>query len=469
MQPNQRGGTHRALSVPSGGHPHNSFVPVPVGRFHVARATVLSMVAFRQPGTVLTDRSFTVPLDHTRPDGEQIEVFAREVVAAGRADDDLPWLVFLQGGPGFGAQRPVGREAWLDRALRDYRVLLLDQRGTGRSTPANRLTLAGFAAAEAQADYLAHFRADAIVADAELIRRQLTHGAPWSVLGQSFGGFCTVSYLSFAPGGIRAAFITGGLPGLTATADEVYRLTYARVAAKNRAHYRRYPQDVEQARRVAAKLSRQPAELPGGGLLTVQRFQSLGQVLGSSAGSHQLHYMLENPFAGREFNDDFLHAVQAHLTFAAAPLYALLHEQCYAQGAATAWSAQRVRAEFGEFDPAVALDGDEPLLFTGEMIYPWMFEHDPVLQPIARAAELLAQRADWPPLYDPARLARNDVSVAAAIYFDDMYVPRELSVPTAEAIRGLQAWVTSEYEHDGLRVSNGIVLDRLIAMTRGEA
>ena len=94
-------------------------------------------------------------------------------------------------------------------------MLLLDQRGTGRSTPATRQTLAGLGSAKAQADYLAHFRADSIVLDAELIRRELTGGAPWSVLGQSFGGFCTVTYLSFAPHGIREAFITGGLPGLS--------------------------------------------------------------------------------------------------------------------------------------------------------------------------------------------------------------------------------------------------------------
>ena len=90
------------------------------------------MITYRQPGTVLTDRRFAVPLDHSRPDGAQIEVFGREVVAADLADVDLPWLLFLQGGPGFGAQRPQGRDTWLDRALSDYRVLLLDARGTGR-------------------------------------------------------------------------------------------------------------------------------------------------------------------------------------------------------------------------------------------------------------------------------------------------------------------------------------------------
>ena len=89
---------------------------------------------------MLNDRFFAVPLDHQRPDGEQIEVFAREVAAAAKTDARQPWLVFLQGGPGGASPRPVGRESWLDRALKDYRVLLLDQRGTGRSTPATRQT-----------------------------------------------------------------------------------------------------------------------------------------------------------------------------------------------------------------------------------------------------------------------------------------------------------------------------------------
>jgi len=421
------------------------------------------VTSFRHPGTVLTDRFFGVPLDHQRPDGEQIEVFAREVVAADKADADLPWLVFLQGGPGFGAQRPEGRESWLDRALNDYRVLLLDQRGTGRSSPANRRTLARLGP-KAQADYLTHFRADSIVLDAELIRRELTD-QPWSVLGQSFGGMCTVTYLSFAPHGIREAFIAGGLPGLTVTADDIYRRTYRTVAAKNAAHYQRYPDDVAQARRVAEYLATRDVRLPDGAPLTVAAFQSAGAMLGQGGGSHALHYLLEDPFAGDELSDAFRYAMMNELSFATGPLYALLHEAAYAQGCATRWSAQRIRAEFGEFDPQVT--GTDPLYFTGEMIYPWMIDADPVLRPLREAADILAERDDWPPLYDPTRLAANEVPVAAAVYYHDMYVDRELSMQTARAIRGLQAWVTSEYEHDGLRVSNGAVLDRLIGMVRG--
>jgi pimeloyl-ACP methyl ester carboxylesterase len=424
------------------------------------------MISYRQPGTVLSDRTFTVPLDHARPDGEQIELFAREVVAADKAALDLPWLVFLQGGPGFGSPRPFGRDAWLDRALNDYRVLLLDQRGTGRSSPANRRTLARLGTARAQADYLALFRADAIIADAELVRRQVTGGRPWAVLGQSFGGFCTVSYLSLAPQGLSEAFITGGLPGLGVAAEDVYRATYPLVARKNAEHYARYPGDVERAVQIARRLRAGDVRLPDGAPLTVEAFQSLGRMLGASTGSHALHYLLEDAFAGGELSDDFLQQVQGHVTFSAGPLYALLHEACYADASTTGWAAQRVRDEFPGFDAAAALDGDGPLLFTGEMIYPWMIGNDPVLEPLAEAAEILAGR-DWPRLYDQARLQANEVPAAAAVYYDDMYVPQQFSVPTAKATRGLRPWITNEYEHDGLRVSRGRVLDRLIAMVRG--
>ena len=366
----------------------------------------------------------------------------------------------------------MGREAWLNRALEDYRVLLLDQRGTGRSSPANRKTLAQLGARlgpQAQADYLTHFRADSIVLDAELIRRELT-GDPWSVLGQSFGGMCAVTYLSFAPHGVREAFITGGLPALTATADDIYRHTYRTVAARNAAHYERYPQDVDQARLVAGYLDGHEVRLPDGAPLTVPAFQSAGGVLGGADGSHALHYLLEDPFAGDELSDSFLYAMMDQLSFARGPLYALLHEPSYAQGSATRWAAQRIRAEFAEFDPAVSgrkgVEGTAPLYFTGEMIYPWMIDADPVLRPFRQAADILAERDDWPPLYDPARLAANEVPAAAAVYYNDMYVDREFSMQTARAIRGLQTWVTSEYEHDGLRVSDGAVLDRLIGMVQ---
>ena len=430
-------------------------------------------VSYRQPGVVLTDRHFSVPLDHSAPSGEQIELYAREVVASEKVGADLPWLVYLQGGPGFGANRFVGKPAWLGRALKEYRVLLLDQRGTGHSTPANRQTLPLRGDARAQADYLTHFRADSIVRDCEAIRPALTGGAPWTVLGQSFGGFCTVNYLSTAPEGLRAAVITGGLPSLDAHADDVYRAAYPRIERKVAAHYARYPQDVERARQIAEYLLQHEPVLIGGYKLTVEAFQSLGILLGGSEGSHRLHYLLEHAFVrtseGQALSDAFQEEVQGLLSYAGHPLYALVHEAIYGQDTRpTDWSAERVRAEFPQFDAAKTLTEDGPLLFTGESVHPWMFETDPALRPLRETAEELASRTDWTPLYDPARLAANEVPVAAAVYHDDMYVDTEHALRTARSIRGLRTWVTDEFEHDGVRAGGQRVLDRLLALTRDE-
>jgi hypothetical protein len=57
--------------------------------------------------------------------------------------------------------------------------------------------------------------------------------------------------------------------------------------------------------------------------------------------------------------------------------------------------------------------------------------------------------------------------VAAAVYENDMYVEREFSLETAETI-GARAWVTSRYEHDGLRSWGTEVVSSLIALQRGE-
>ncbi|KOU03557.1 MULTISPECIES: alpha/beta fold hydrolase [Streptomyces] len=430
-------------------------------------------VSYRQPGVVLTDRRFTVPLDHADPTGETIELYAREAVASDKADKNLPWLLYLQGGPGGKANRFVGRPAWFGRALEEYRVLLLDQRGTGASTPANRQTLPLRGGPAEQADYLAHFRADSIVRDCEAIRPQVTGGAPWTVLGQSFGGFCTVTYLSLAPEGLDTALITGGLPSLDAHADDVYRAAYPRVERKVAAHYARYPQDVERARRIADHLLTHDVVLPNGYRLTVEAFQSLGIMLGSGEGSHQLHFLLEDAFVrtpgGHELSDAFQEQAQGLLSYAGRPLYALVHEAIYGQDARpTAWSAERVRAEFPRFDAAKSLAGDEPLLFTGETIHPWMFDCDPALRPLRETADLLAARTDWTPLYDAARLAANEVPAAAAVYHDDMYVDTAHALTTARAVRGLRTWVTDEFEHDGVRTGGPRVLDRLLALARDE-
>lgn len=422
----------------------------------------------RLPGLVLSDHWFTLPLDYNQPDGEKIEVYAREVVSPLRENADLPWLVFFQGGPGLASPRPEDASQWLKRALQDYRVLLLDQRGVGRSTPLTFQTLARFPSPQAMADYLKHFRADAIVQDAEHIRRNLIGSEPWSALGQSFGGFCLVHYLSAAPQGLREAIFTGGLPSLDLPAEEVYRATYPRVLAMNQRYYKRYPEDIVLAQSILRQISAHPVMLPNGDPLTPRRFQQAGMDFGMSNGFERLHYLLEEAIVpglpGGEISYTFLRHLDNFYGFDTNPLYALLHEAIYCQGTASRWAAERVLAEFPQFE----LSSDRPVLFTGEMIYPWMFEDYQALRPLKAAAEILAEYADWPALYDPAVLRQNTVPCAAVMYYDDMYVERRFSEGTARAIQGLKAWITNEYGHNGLRQDGEKLLGHLLAMLHGE-
>ena len=421
------------------------------------------------PGLTLTDHTFTVPLDYLRPEGGRIEVYAREVTAAGKDTRALPWLVFLQGGPGGTTTRPKHRQGWIKRATQDYRVLLLDQRGTGRSTPVTTQTLARFESPHAVADYLKHFRADNIVRDAEAIRPQLIGSETWSILGQSFGGFCAATYLSFAPHGLREAIITGGLPPFVNNPDAVYRATYPRVLEKNKRYFARYPDDAQLAIDIMKVLHQHEARLPNGDVLTPRRFQILGMGFGAHDGFEETHYVLERAFVrgphGRELSHQFrLDVMNAH-NFDTNPVYAILHEACYCQGAASRWSAERIRGEFTEFDSAPG----SPVLFTGEMIYPWMFDDFAQLKPLREAAHILADYDGWPMLYDVAALARNSTPCVAAMYYNDMYVDRVLSQHGADTINGIKIWVTSEHEHNGLRADGEHVLDHLLALLRGQA
>jgi pimeloyl-ACP methyl ester carboxylesterase len=421
------------------------------------------------PGLVLTGHEFTVPLDYANPSGVQIKIFAREVVAASQAQTVLPWLVYFQGGPGSGAPRPLEKGGWVKRALQEYRLLLLDQRGTGLSTPVTTQTLASLASAQAQADYLRHFRADNIVRDAELIRTTLLgQDGQWSGLGQSYGGFCLTHYLSAAPQGLREVIITGGLPPLERSADEVYRATYQQVRAKNQQYNARYPEDAARVHEIVAYLGHHEVLLPRGGRLTARRFQQLGLDLGASDGFERIHYLLEEAFvtgpSGREMNQRFLAQIEQMQTFESNPIFAILHEAIYCQGAASGWAAERVRSEYPEFD----LDSGRPPYFTGEMVYPWMFDDYPQLQPLKAAAELLASYTAWPRLYDVAALRANQVPVVAAVYYDDMYVDRVLSLETASTIAGIKLWITNEYQHNALRADGERLLDRLLGLLRGE-
>ena len=57
--------------------------------------------------------------------------------------------------------------------------------------------------------------------------------------------------------------------------------------------------------------------------------------------------------------------------------------------------------------------------------------------------------------------------VAAAVYYSDAYVPLEFSMETAALLPDCRTWVTSEYEHNGLRMDPAVI-DHLIGLLQHE-
>ncbi|ABZ77184.1 alpha/beta hydrolase fold [Shewanella halifaxensis HAW-EB4] len=418
-------------------------------------------------GMVARKHQFRLPLNYQEPDGEQISIFAREISSPENQAKALPFIVFFQGGPGFGAIRPTANGGWIKRALKEYRVLLLDQRGTGLSTPISFASLAHLSADE-QAEYLTHFRADNIIRDAESIRKQLTNNDKWTILGQSFGGFCVLKYLNDAPEGLAEAYITGGIPSLTRCADEVYQATYKRVLAKNQDFFNRFSDAQDLIKALATHIQENQVTLATGERLTVEMLQLLGINIGMEQGPESVYYLLEQALiettSGTQVNPLFLAHFCQLLDYNTNPIFALLHESIYCQQSASNWAAHRVRAEYPEFN----YSSDKPFLFSGEMIYPWMFEQFTNLKPLQQAAELIAQKQDWPALYQIDKLANNQVPVTAAIYSEDMFVEMQYSLETVAKVGNLKYWLTSEYEHNGIRMDGEHILDRLIVINRGK-
>ncbi|KAG5095736.1 hypothetical protein JHK84_051324 [Glycine max] len=436
------------------------------------------------PELRLRDHRFKVPLDHCRGlhSSPKITVFAREVVAVGKEEQNLPYLLYLQGGPGFECRRPTESSGWTKKVCEEFRLILMDQRGTGLSTALTVSSMSQFKSADELADFLKYFRADNIVNDAEFIRVRLVPDAgPWTILGQSYGGFCAVTYLSFAPKGLKQVLITGGIPpiGGGCTADSVYKAGFEQAILQNEKYYKRFPQDIKIVQELVNYLAEQEGggvALPSGGFLTPRGLQTLGlSGLGSRAGFESMHYLFESvwdptfvPGAPKRISYNFLSSFEKWLNFDTNPLYALLHESIYCQGSANKWSANSVRTAVGDkFDAIRAAREGLPVLFTGEMIFPWMFDEIHALKPFKDAAHILAEKKDWPPLYDVQVLNNNKVPVAAAVYYEDLYVNFKLAMETASQIAGIRPWITNEFMHSGLRDDGSKVIDHLLGMLNG--
>ncbi|KAJ9527044.1 hypothetical protein QJQ45_025249 [Haematococcus lacustris] len=448
------------------------------------------------PGLRITNHVFRAPLDYSGEHPGEVEVFVRELVSPSHATrKDLPYLLFLQGGPGFESPRPCEASGpgptwagpaplmtpcapgWIKSAMNSFRVVLMDQRGTGLSSQITVKNLSVNRSPEQQAHYLSFFRADSIVRDAELVRQLLVpkdnYEGRWTLLGQSFGGFCALTYLSLAPEGLIEVLLTGGIPPCidqACSATEVYRACYLRVLNANQRYYARFPDDVALVQRIVTFLAAQPRGgllLPSGTRLTPRAFQLMGlSGLGTGGGFERLHYVLESffdPSDPNEVTPGFIKTFESWMSWDTNPLYALLHESIYCQGAASQWAAQRVLdQEFrSEFDAVETAAEGRPVMLLGEMVFPWMFEDFAGLRPYQEAAQLLASKADWGRLYAPEVLAHNKVPVAAVTYVEDMFVDYHLAQRTASQVQGLRQWLTNEYK------ARAVGLDQRLAAAAG--
>ena len=427
-------------------------------------------------GAHVTEHRLQVPLDYSNPNGRQIELFAREVTLDKNGPStDQPAIIFMQGGPGGRAPRPGDfKSGWIGEALKTHRVILMDERGTGLSTRLDALTLSEFTTVKDQVNYVKHFRADNMVRDAERLRAEINDGKKWASLGQSYGGFINTSYLSVAPEGLSAVYFTGGLPGLISV-DEIYRRTYRATAARNEVYFQRYEADQQTLKDVLTHLDTHEEILPTGERLTPRRLRMLGLMLGTTTGFDQLHYFFEGPFVSvrgeKRLNTQFLDMVGRQLSQGDSPMYAALHETIYAgatpalRGQATNWAAERLLDEVGAgipegFAPKPDYRAAGSVYLTGEHMYPLIYDEDPALVPLRELAHALAAFTDWEPVYNPDQLANNEVPGAAAVYFEDMFVPTDLSLQTAQ-LAGIRTWVSNEYQHDGLRANGAAVFQHL--------
>ncbi|KAL3799332.1 hypothetical protein ACHAW5_001269 [Stephanodiscus triporus] len=498
---------------------------------------------------------------------------------ASAAFDASRAILYLQGGPGFGCAAPVSglslassKSSWASSALFGDvtnldgstfdRVILMDQRGTGRSSPISRRSLekmfpdlflldddeddgtavregsaeillrkarASRAVADA-ADYLTKFRADSIVRDAEWIREALlcrpssplsssTEDAasrekdeppprPWgAALGQSFGGFCLMTYLSSIANPPRLCLFTGGIAPMDTPVREVYDRLWLRVKERNLRYYDRYPGDAKRVKKIVRRLllhetdpSMSPISLPSGGTLTARRFLQLGLALGGSPGSSfaNIHDVVGLAFSNdedEELSFSFLKRIEREQSFDDAPLYFLLHESIYAdgpRGGSTNWAAHSSYEHYAstnrEFDYRVtsSMSDDDrnatPTMFFGEMVFPWM-AHGEYKEVSGRGmrslSEALAMKGDWLPLYDSKNMRAallgtgegpSKSKAASVSYFDDLYVDFDLSmklVSRGGPLEGVKVWITNEYQHSGLRDDGANIVCKLVSMAKG--
>ncbi|KAK1832065.1 Alpha/Beta hydrolase protein [Podospora conica] len=360
-------------------------------------------------------------------------------------------LLYLCGGPG--DANPWSKIPPLLRvALEDgYHVLFVDYRGTGKDS---------IVTPDKDAEFISMFRQDNIVRDLEAIRLCLEKDEPglkFTLLGQSFGGWVITTYLSFLPSSIKTAAIHAGLPPIGCGPEKVYKSIFEEVITRNKAYYKKYPDDKALVHKIVRKLETAPQQYTDKDsgtkhTVTGRTFMTVGRSLGAQGGDGSIHNLvvcmsaeLEN---GGKLSDETFKMYLECQSFKLdqRPLYGVIHEAiyCYGPQVASKWAAQKVAKQQGEqfswVDETYDLKNHTgELYFSGEMIFPFMLRNSGVtLAAFEEVAHKLAQKEDWPVLYNPVQLAVNEVEVVAVVYTDDMYVSGDLARKAGGMIRNFK-------------------------------
>jgi hypothetical protein len=305
-----------------------------------------------------------------------------------------------------------------------------------------------------------------------------------------------MSYLSLVAHPPSICMFTGGIAPMLTPVQDAYIALWGRVKERSLLFYKRYPDDIAVVKRIVKHLLDNPATLPSGGILTARRFLQLGMSLGGSPSSFaSMHSIFATAFVDEDDHNDnelsraFLKLVDSEQPFDDYPIYFLLHESIYADGARcspTKWAAHSVfeqrtsRPSEFSYKLTAALDSDErPTLFLGEMVFPWMADGDYKecsgfgMKALAHG---LAEKDDWTTLYNAENMRKalspveGSSLAAAAVYTDDMYVDYDACrkvTQTGGPLEECKIYVTNEYQHSGLRDDGSTIFTKLLNMARG--
>ncbi|KAF9218570.1 alpha/beta-hydrolase [Gyrodon lividus] len=437
-------------------------------------------------GIRVVERFFNVPLDYGNPQGKHIRIYARNLVPLEKTKEPpeqskLPYLLYLQGGPGFEVELQSSLELASIIHAQGYQTLWLDPRGTGLSTPVSAELMTEMTDEE-KVQYLKNFRADNIVRDCEFIRNTLLgdnqnpEDRKWTILGQSYGGFCALNYLTYHSHALKEVFLTGGLAPLVDQPDPVYRALMGKVIERNKVYYDKYPRDIVRVRQILRYLDDNHVETPNGGHLTPRRFLQLGLDFGMHGGIDRVHQLVLRATNDLEtvhsLSYRFLQNIQMKQEFDSNPLFAIMHEQIYCQGRHAAdWAGVRVLADYPQFQWHVMKSESEhtPVFFTGEMLFPEMFDDFSNLRSLKGAAELMAKDDDWCIMYDLDQLSKNPVKVSAATYVNDMYVHYGLAQQTAATVANTEQFITNQHLHSAIRTDPKTIMAALFGLSKRES